>query len=438
MEINPQTSFSDIDDEQEISFVPMELVDENLGTIKYLLTKKAKERIGFTKFQEGDLLWAKITPCMQNGKSAIAYNLINGLGCGSTEFFILRPKSSEILIEYVHFLLRDKRILKFAENFMGGAAGQQRVSKDFLYSLTIPLPPKNIQQRIVNIMKQAYDQKKQKENESADLLNNINNYLLTALGIILPTNADDTLAERIFYVRYSFVLGGRFDPRKYSKKHRQILSAIESASYNKKILKDIVLQDTSGDWGIDDSAEGNDLISCLTIRGTEFDNKFNLNLDNNRSKFRKYSTATFEKIQLIENDILVEKSGGSEDQPVGRVALVEKDMLNNYRLAFSNFIHRIRIDSQQAIPEYVFEYLRLMHNIKVTEVMQTQTNGIRNLILQEYFNQTILLPKLSEQKEIAMHAAQMRKRAYELRIEAEQIVLDAKINVEKILSGDEQ
>ena len=113
-------------------------------------------------------------------------------------------------------------------------------------------------------------------------------------------------------------------------------------------------------------------------------------------------------------------------------------MLDDYSLAFSNFIHRIRIDDKKAVPEYVFEYLRLMHNIKVTEVMQTQTNGIRNLIMQEYFTQTVLLPELKKQEEIAIHAAQMRKRAFELRMEAEKIVSDAKKQVEKMLLEDKQ
>ena len=106
-------------------------------------------------------------------------------------------------------------------------------------------------------------------------------------------------------------------------------------------------------------------------------------------------------------------------------------MLDNYPLAFSNFIHRIRIDDKKAVPEYVFEYLRLMHNIKITEVMQTQTNGIRNLIMQEYFTQTILLPEQKKQEEIAVHVAQ-------LQMEAEKIVSDAKGKVEKMLLGDEQ
>lgn len=437
IEINPHVSFLDLDEDTEISFVPMERIDESFGTIKETITKKIKDSVGFTRFNNGDLLWAKITPCMQNGKSAVAKNLVNNLGCGSTEFFVIRPKNNKILIEYIHCLLRDERVLSFAQNYFGGAAGQQRVSKDFLLYLPIPIPDMNTQQRIILIMSEAYDQKRKKIQESNDLLNNIYDYLLDALNIILPSETDHDLSNRIFYIHANDMFGGRFDPRKYSLKYKQLLDAIKLAPCDRVPLKDVISDDVSGDWGLDDTVEDPELISCLTIRGTEFDNKFNLNLDNNRTKFRKYKKASFNKIELNEKDILIEKSGGSEDQPVGRVAFIEKDMLDKYPLVFSNFIHRIRINEKKAVPEYVFEYLRLMHNIKITEVMQTQTNGIRNLIMQEYFAQTVLLPELKKQEEIATRAAQMRKRASELQMEAEKIVSDAKMKVEKMLLGDE-
>ena len=314
----------------------------------------------------------------------------------------------------------------------------QSINTFELEKLPIPLPSLDVQQKIITIMNEAYEQKCQKEQEAQLLLNNISDYIIGVLGIKLPLEANQDLSDRIFYIHATDMLGGRFDPRKYSRKYKQLLDAIESAPYDRLMLKEIVLNDVSGDWGVDDTIEDPDLISCLTIRGTEFDNKFNLDLDNNRTKFRKYSKASFDKIALKEKDILIEKSGGSEDQPVGRVALIEKDMLDKYSLAFSNFIHRIRIDENKAVPEYVFEYLRLMHNIKITEVMQTQTNGIRNLIMQEYFSQIILLPEPKKQEEIAIHAAQMRKHAFELQKEAEKIVLDAKAKVEKMLLGDEK
>lgn len=315
------------------------------------------------------------------------------------------------------------------------STGGTRPALDYSALRSIPVI---INEDIVDIMECAYEQKREKEREAQQLLNSINDYIIDALNITLPLEAEHNFPNRIFYVHANDMLGGRFDPRKYSQKYRQLLSAIELAPYDRAFLKDVVSEDSSGDWGLDNAVEDPELISCLTIRGTEFDNKFNLNLDNSRTKFRKYRKSSLDKIQLNEKDILIEKSGGSDDQPVGRVAFIEKDMLDKCPLTFSNFIHRIRIDEKKAVPEYVFEYLRLMHNIKITEVMQTQTNGIRNLIMKEYFAQTVLLPNPKKQEEIAVRAAQMRKRAFESQMKAEKIVSDAKLKVEKMLLGDEQ
>lgn len=88
--IDPPCNFSDV---KEVSFIPMDAIDSTSGIVSYKEIKDIEDTKGFTKFREGDILWAKITPCMQNAKSAIANNLLNGFGCGSTEFFVIRPKS---------------------------------------------------------------------------------------------------------------------------------------------------------------------------------------------------------------------------------------------------------------------------------------------------------------------------------------------------------
>ena len=381
-----------------------------------------------SKVQENDLL-VKITGVGRMAVSSVAPQQFEGNI--NQHMVVIKTKdrqTSELVAAYLNSDIGEKLASR-------RSTGGTRPALDYSALRSIPVI---INADIVNVMECAYEQKRQKEQETQLLLNNISDYIIGTLGIKLPLEANQDLSNRIFYIHATDMLGGRFDPRKYSRKYKQLLDAIESAPYDRLMLKEIVLNDVSGDWGVDDTIEDPDLISCLTIRGTEFDNKFNLDLDNNRTKFRKYSKASFDKIALKEKDILIEKSGGSEDQPVGRVALIEKDMLDKYSLAFSNFIHRIRIDENKAVPEYVFEYLRLMHNIKITEVMQTQTNGIRNLIMQEYFSQIILLPEPKKQEEIAIHAAQMRKHAFELQKEAEKIVLDAKAKVEKMLLGDEK
>lgn len=137
----------------------MEAVDEIYSYIKKTGDTTINEASGFTKFKDGDLLWAKTTPCMQNGKSAIARHLTNGLGCGSTEFFVLRPRDKRLCVEYLHVILHMKCVRETAMLYFGGSAGQQRVSTAFLEKFSLPLPPlskqKEIADHIANLRQQA-------------------------------------------------------------------------------------------------------------------------------------------------------------------------------------------------------------------------------------------------------------------------------------------
>ena len=137
-QINP-TIRKNILDEEDVSFIPMECVSDLDGEVKEKRTCKASAK-GFTKFEEGDIIWAKITPCMQNGKSAIVRGLTNGIGYGSTEFYVIRVNETVVLPEYVYYLLRMYRVRETAVNHFSGSAGQQRVRKSFLEELSIPVP----------------------------------------------------------------------------------------------------------------------------------------------------------------------------------------------------------------------------------------------------------------------------------------------------------
>lgn len=148
--VNPTGTFKGKDIETPISFIPMESIDEVYSEVSKLENTTIENASGFTKFKEGDLLWAKITPCMQNGKSAIAKNLTNGLGCGSTEFFVMRNKDERLAIEYLHVILHMKCVRETAMLYFGGSVGQQRVSSAFLENFNLPLPPKDKQIEIAN------------------------------------------------------------------------------------------------------------------------------------------------------------------------------------------------------------------------------------------------------------------------------------------------
>lgn len=168
--VNPNNGFKGKDVSTHISFIPMEYVDEVFSEISAMDETTIDNSSGFTKFNEGDLLWAKITPCMQNGKSAIARNLTNGLGCGSTEFFVIRPKDERMSIEYLHVLLHMRTVRETAMLYFGGSAGQQRVSSAFIEDFNLPLPPKDKQQEIAEHVYSIRQKAKQLQAEGIALL----------------------------------------------------------------------------------------------------------------------------------------------------------------------------------------------------------------------------------------------------------------------------
>lgn len=159
--INPRTDLSILNDTDEMSFIPMEDISDDYGEWQNKKTGKKTDVKGYTKFQNGDIIWARITPCMQNGKSALLRGLINGKGYGSTEFHIVRISSNEILPQYIHTLLRHYDVLSDAKKYFTGSAGQQRVPASYLSNLLIPIPPLDIQRQIASEYAKAMDITKQ-------------------------------------------------------------------------------------------------------------------------------------------------------------------------------------------------------------------------------------------------------------------------------------
>ena len=170
--VNPSGAYKGKAIETPISFIPMEVIDEVYSEISSTEETTIADSSGFTKFKEGDLLWAKITPCMQNGKSAIARNLTNGLGCGSTEFFVLRPKDERLSVEYLHVILHLKCVRETAMLYFGGSAGQQRVSTSFLENFNLPLPSLEKQLEMANHIYAIRQKAKQLQEEGKTILEN--------------------------------------------------------------------------------------------------------------------------------------------------------------------------------------------------------------------------------------------------------------------------
>ena len=151
-EINPKTR--EIDDDTEVSFVPMPSVTED-GKIDTSDIRSYQDvKKGYTVFQEGDVLFAKITPCMENGKGAIAYGLMNGKGCGSSEFHVLRPNKDVVTAEWIYYLTAWEWFRNEAEKHMTGSAGQKRVPKAYLENYVVNVPSLEEQKKQTKVLVQ--------------------------------------------------------------------------------------------------------------------------------------------------------------------------------------------------------------------------------------------------------------------------------------------
>ena len=130
-----------------VSFVPMPSVSES-GDIDATQVKPYDEvKTGFTYFAENDVLFAKITPCMENGKGAIATGLHNGIGFGSTEFHVLRPAKGTATPCWIYTLTVFPQFRIDAASNMTGSAGQRRVPASFLENYRVSVPPLELQNR---------------------------------------------------------------------------------------------------------------------------------------------------------------------------------------------------------------------------------------------------------------------------------------------------
>ena len=145
--INPR---NDLPDNLEVSFVEMKAISDGYNNHFSATTRPWKEvKSGFTHFQDGDVGFAKITPCFQNRKSVVFLGLQNGYGAGTTELHILRSIQGTILPKYLLCFVKSKYLIEYGKQKFSGTAGQQRFGTDEAKKTLLPLPPLTEQERIV-------------------------------------------------------------------------------------------------------------------------------------------------------------------------------------------------------------------------------------------------------------------------------------------------
>ncbi len=147
-EVNPRIIIDKLSDADNVTFLPMSSVKETTGNYSHLSVPYLQVKKGYTKFQDNDILFAKITPCMENGKICVVKNLKHGVGFGSTEFHVIRP-SNALLPKLIFYCLVRNSFRKTAKRYMTGAVGQQRVPADYLKNVLFPIIALPEQRKIV-------------------------------------------------------------------------------------------------------------------------------------------------------------------------------------------------------------------------------------------------------------------------------------------------
>ena len=246
VKINPKNY---VDDDKEAAFIPMEKIEATyLSSYTYTVRKWREIKSGYTHFADGDVAFAKITPCFQNRKSMILNNLPNGIGAGTTELKVLRAYRNTLSVEYLLFFLESPYFVE--EAVFKGTANQQRIISGYLENKLFPLPPLNEQQSIAEKIKKSIvtvEQYGKVQDKLKELNNNLNTLLKKSVlqeaiqGKLVPQDPNDkpasVLLQRIKEEKQRLVKEGKL-------KKKDVVDSIiykgDDNKYYEQIGKEVV------------------------------------------------------------------------------------------------------------------------------------------------------------------------------------------------------
>lgn len=194
-----------------VSFLPMEDLCIDGPEVVPIQTRALSAVDGsYTYFAEGDVLLAKITPCFENGKLGIAAGLTNGVGFGSSEYFVLRPQPG-LTKEWLYYYLARERFRDEGAARMSGAVGHKRVQKEFLEGYPIPVPPIPEQQRIVRTLDEAFARIAAVKEKTAASLRNARAVLEAEMDLLFGRRGDEWVDESVSQLVARGILVKPFD-----------------------------------------------------------------------------------------------------------------------------------------------------------------------------------------------------------------------------------
>lgn len=356
-----------LSDNYEVAFVPMPAVNQYTGLIDGIQVRQFGEvKKGFTYFADGDVIFAKITPCMQNGKAAIARGLSNGLGFGSTEFHVIRPNTERIIPEWIWHFVRQQSFRNEGTRHFRGAVGQQRVPADYLANTSIPLPTVAEQHRIARRIQECLERLEEIE------------------SLRKQVNRETDGIELACF-------------------HDALLEGIGKKGWPMRILGDVAKSFRYGTSAKADSAPvGVPVLRMGNIQGGY--------LSCSELKYINVSSSELERYRLTPGDILINRTNSLE--LVGKAATFDR---RDGDWIYASYLVRVEVDDSLAVPEFVTAVINSRMGRRY--VMQTARRaiGMVNLNAKEMARFPLPQPTIEEQKKVVIQLEAARYLALELR-----------------------
>jgi len=360
----PRSELNGLESTAQVSFVPMEAVGEYGGL--NLETEKVLEDVGngYTYFRDGDVLVAKITPCFENGKGALAKGLANGVGLGTTELHVLRS-DSRLDARFLFYLSISQPFRKLGESEMYGAGGQKRVPEDFIKDFRACLPPFFEQQAIASFL--------DRETVRIDVL------------ITKKQRLVELLQERRTALISQAVTKG-LDPGVPMKDSGAEWLGEIPAQWEVKRLKFLLSEALQ--YGANESAEFDVPEWPRYIRITDLDDEGRLR----EETFKSLPEEVAEPYLLEDGDLLLARSGAT----VGKSFLYKKAW---GKAAYAGYLIRARFKKILMNPEFAAYFFRSGNYWDWLNSIFIQAT-IQNVSAEKYANLVLSLPPEPEQRKI--------------------------------------
>ena len=360
--------------------------------------------------EDNDILIARSGATV--GKSYIYKKDKQNYICFFAGYMIRFRTNIELILPDYLFIYTQLSFYKQWTTAIQRSTGQPNINAEEYQSLKIPLPPKEIQQQVVDLYQHAVEEKQNKEQKSEALLAGINDYLLKELGIVLPVNVEK---ERYFEVSIFDLIGERLDAYYNQKYFTETIHAINKSKYNVDFLGHLI----------------SDLKNGVEIRNyTENGFRYLRVTDLGENGMNDYSPRFVEVqkipeyIKLNERCILISRSGS-----LGLVNAFEPKLVNTI---LSSHIFKVELLTEIINPFYLEAYLR--SKIGQLEIFRNNNGGVIPEINQGALRSIhIVIPPIEKQNEIAEHIQSIRVKAKRLQEEAKNVLEKAKIEIEKMI-----